>query len=137
MTLMRKSVAEGGDVERLREEVAFALGGVGFLEEDVGARGRLVKEPDVDPLSALEVAQRRRVSALNGADGRGIILLDEEVNRLAEKTVQELLLGCACCLRQVAKLTVSASHVWHDVEVCRRQPHERGKWCWSPVQSSR
>ena len=50
-------VAEGGDVERLREEVALVLGGVGFLEEDVGARGLLVEEPDVDPLSALEVAQ--------------------------------------------------------------------------------
>ena len=73
-------VAEGGDVERLREEVALVLCGVGFLEEDVGARGRLMGEPDVDPLSALEVAQRRRVPALNGADGRRIVLLDEEVN---------------------------------------------------------
>ena len=50
-------VAEGGDVERLREEVALVLCGVGFLEQDVGARGRFVEEPDVDPLSALEVAQ--------------------------------------------------------------------------------
>ena len=84
-------VAEGGDVERLREEVALVLCGVGFLEEDVGARGRLVEEPDVDPLSALEVAQRRRISALSGADGRRVVLLDEEVNRLAEETVQKLL----------------------------------------------